>query len=78
MEIVVSQDRPSPQSQEKDETHVDEELPTEPYPEGGTAAWLVVLGSFSGTIGAFGIMNSIGICTFSFFVMRSELNTFCI
>jgi hypothetical protein len=26
------------------------------YPEGGLAAWLVVLGSFSGTIVAFGMM----------------------
>ncbi|KAF2662460.1 MFS general substrate transporter [Lophiostoma macrostomum CBS 122681] len=31
------------------------------YPEGGLAAWLVVLGSFSGTIVAFGMMNTVGI-----------------
>ncbi|KAF2006774.1 MFS monocarboxylate transporter-like protein [Amniculicola lignicola CBS 123094] len=31
------------------------------YPEGGLAAWLVVLGSFFGTIVAFGMMNTVGI-----------------
>ncbi|KAF2259804.1 MFS monocarboxylate transporter-like protein [Lojkania enalia] len=31
------------------------------YPEGGLQAWLVVLGSFSGTVVAFGMMNTIGI-----------------
>lgn len=31
------------------------------YPEGGLGAWLVVLGSFFGTIVAFGMMNTIGI-----------------
>ncbi|OJD35853.1 mfs monocarboxylate transporter [Diplodia corticola] len=31
------------------------------YPEGGTEAWLVVLGSFSGMLASFGMMNSVGI-----------------
>ncbi|KAL0264519.1 hypothetical protein SLS55_000469 [Diplodia seriata] len=31
------------------------------YPEGGTEAWLVVLGSFSGMVASFGMMNSVGI-----------------
>ena len=31
------------------------------YPEGGLQAWLVVLGSFSGMVAAFGYMNTIGI-----------------
>ncbi|PVI06648.1 MFS general substrate transporter [Periconia macrospinosa] len=31
------------------------------YPEGGLAAWLVVLGSFSGMLAAFGMMNTVGI-----------------
>ncbi|KAF2638173.1 MFS general substrate transporter [Massarina eburnea CBS 473.64] len=31
------------------------------YPEGGLAAWLVVLGSFFGTVVAFGMMNTVGI-----------------
>lgn len=35
------------------------------YPEGGLAAWLVVAGSFSATVVAFGMMNTVGICTFS-------------
>jgi hypothetical protein len=29
-----------------------------PYPEGGLEAWLVVLGSFTGTVASFGFMNS--------------------
>jgi hypothetical protein len=33
------------------------------YPEGGLAAWLVVTGSFFGTVVAFGMMNTVGICT---------------
>ena len=28
------------------------------YPEGGLRAWLVVLGSFCGTVASFGFMNS--------------------
>lgn len=50
----------------------DEETPNSPcssndekveviYPEGGLQAWLVVLGSFSGMVAAFGYMNTIGI-----------------
>jgi len=31
------------------------------YPEGGWAAWSVVLGSFFGAIVAFGLMNTVGI-----------------
>ncbi|KAF2786233.1 MFS general substrate transporter [Melanomma pulvis-pyrius CBS 109.77] len=31
------------------------------YPEGGLKAWLVVLGSFFGTIVSFGMMNTVGI-----------------
>jgi len=30
------------------------------YPEGGLRAWLVVFGSFSGMLAAFGMMNTIG------------------
>ena len=64
MEIVASQDRPSPQAQEKNESQIEEERPEDDYPEGGMAAWLVVLGSLCGVVGAFGMMNSIGICMF--------------
>jgi len=31
------------------------------YPEGGLQGWLVVLGSFSGMVAGFGLMNTIGI-----------------
>ena len=71
MEIVASQDRPSPQAQEKNEPQVEEERSEDSYPEGGVAAWLVVLGSFCGVVGAFGMMNSIGICTFRVLVFGS-------
>jgi len=70
MELVASRDQPSgpppepPHLQEKDEVQVEEDLSTDAYPEGGLTAWLVVLGSFCGVIGAFGMMNTIGICTF--------------
>ena len=43
---------PTSTGSEKDETI---------YPEGGLQAWLVVLGSFSGMVAAFGYMNTIGI-----------------
>lgn len=33
------------------------------YPEGGLQAWLVVLGSFSGMLAAFGLMNVRHLCT---------------
>lgn len=70
MELVASRDQPSgppPEAshvKEKEENQIENEPPTEPYPEGGLVAWLVVLGSFCGVIGAFGMMNTIGICTF--------------
>lgn len=53
-----------------DSTAEEEETPSSPtsitkdeviYPEGGTRAWLVVLGSFSGMLAGFGYMNTIGI-----------------
>lgn len=31
------------------------------YPEGGLRAWLVVLGSFSGMLAGFGLMNTVGV-----------------
>ncbi len=31
------------------------------YPEGGLQSWLVVIGSFSGMLAAFGMMNTIGV-----------------
>lgn len=33
----------------------------EAYPEGGLTGWLVVLGSFSGMLAAFGMMNTVGV-----------------
>ncbi|KAL0932804.1 MFS monocarboxylate transporter [Colletotrichum truncatum] len=51
---------------ETDMSHSDPEqaapiTPKETYPEGGKAAYLVVLGSFSAIMGGLGLMNSIGI-----------------
>lgn len=42
------------------------------YPEGGTKAWLVVLGSFSGMLASFGMMNSIG--TFQAYLATHQLS----
>ncbi|KAL9021958.1 MAG: hypothetical protein Q9185_000829 [Variospora sp. 1 TL-2023] len=41
------------------------------YPEGGLQAWLVVLGSFSGMLAAFGLMNIIG--TFQAYLITHQL-----
>ncbi|KAF2720436.1 MFS general substrate transporter [Polychaeton citri CBS 116435] len=41
------------------------------YPEGGRQAWLVVLGSFSGMVAAFGYMNTIGI--FESYIAENQL-----
>ncbi|KAK4996975.1 hypothetical protein LTR66_003521 [Elasticomyces elasticus] len=41
------------------------------YPEGGLKAWLVVLGSFSGMLAAFGMMNTIG--TFQAYLRTHQL-----
>ncbi|KAF2471095.1 MFS monocarboxylate transporter-like protein [Lindgomyces ingoldianus] len=44
------------------------------YPEGGRQAWLVVLGSFCGTIVAFGMMNTVGI--FQAYVSEHQLKDY--
>ncbi|KAF2177718.1 MFS monocarboxylate transporter-like protein [Zopfia rhizophila CBS 207.26] len=41
------------------------------YPEGGTQGWLVVLGSFFGTIVALGMMNTVGI--FQSYIIEHQL-----
>ena len=44
------------------------------YPEGGLRAWLVVLGSFSGMLASFGIMNTIG--TFQTYLSTHQLASY--
>lgn len=44
------------------------------YPEGGTRAWLVVLGSFSGMVAALGIMNTIGV--YESYLARNQLASY--
>ncbi|ORY14189.1 major facilitator superfamily domain-containing protein [Clohesyomyces aquaticus] len=44
------------------------------YPEGGRQAWLVVLGSFCGTIVAFGMMNTVGI--FQSYISEHQLKDY--
>ncbi|CAI6339722.1 unnamed protein product [Periconia digitata] len=39
----------------------DDQAEVSSYPEGGLAAWLVVLGSFSGMVASFGMMNTVGV-----------------
>ncbi|OCL12240.1 MFS monocarboxylate transporter [Glonium stellatum] len=46
----------APQNSESDALTSDEA-----YPEGGLTGWLVVLGSFSGMLAAFGMMNTVGV-----------------
>ncbi|KAL8713359.1 MAG: hypothetical protein Q9220_002558 [cf. Caloplaca sp. 1 TL-2023] len=41
------------------------------YPEGGVQAWLVVLGSFSGMLASFGLMNTVG--TFQAYLSTHQL-----
>ena len=42
-----------------------------PYPEGGLRAWSVVVGSFSGMLASFGLMNTIG--TFQAYLSTHQL-----
>ncbi|KAL9598394.1 MAG: hypothetical protein Q9179_003922 [Wetmoreana sp. 5 TL-2023] len=44
------------------------------YPEGGRRAWLVVLGSFSGMVASFGLLNTIG--TFQAYLSTHQLAHF--
>ena len=44
------------------------------YPEGGLRAWLVVFGSFSGMLAAFGMMNTIG--TFQAYLSTHQLRDY--
>ncbi|KAL8721070.1 MAG: hypothetical protein Q9225_002181 [Loekoesia sp. 1 TL-2023] len=41
------------------------------YPDGGLQAWLVVLGSFSGMLASFGLMNTVG--TFQAYLITHQL-----
>ena len=41
------------------------------YPDGGSAAWLVVLGSWSGMVASFGILNTVG--TFQAYLSEHQL-----
>lgn len=42
------------------------------YPEGGTAAWLVVTGGFFGILAAFGLLNSVGV--FQAYIASNQLS----
>ncbi|KAL8966259.1 MAG: hypothetical protein Q9183_003451, partial [Haloplaca sp. 2 TL-2023] len=48
-----------------------EASPEVTYPEGGLRAWLVVLGSFSGMVAGFGLMNTVG--TFQAYISTHQL-----
>ncbi|KAI0476494.1 major facilitator superfamily transporter [Xylariaceae sp. FL0804] len=49
-------------------------LGDETYPEGGSEAWLVVLGSFCGMTGSFGLLNTIA--TFQDYVSNHQLSSY--
>ncbi|KAL8694614.1 MAG: hypothetical protein Q9218_000796 [Villophora microphyllina] len=51
--------------------HPESRHPEITYPEGGLRAWLVVLGSFSGMVAAFGMMNTVG--TFQAYLSTHQL-----
>lgn len=55
--VPPQQDSPTILTKPEDSTGTEPEVT---YPEGGLQAWLVVLGSFSGMLAAFGMMNTIG------------------
>ncbi|MCJ1311067.1 hypothetical protein MMC25_004737 [Agyrium rufum] len=53
----------------------EEDLPCEEtYPEGGLAAYLVVLGSFAGMLACFGLMNTVGV--FQAYLSRNQLASY--
>jgi len=54
------------------EEQVEDETPCEEYPEGGLTAWLVVLGSFFGTVAASGMLNTVGICMLLLFLVSHQ------
>lgn len=51
--------------------HPEPQQPEITFPEGGLRAWLVVLGSFSGMVAGFGLMNSVG--TFQAYLSTHQL-----
>ncbi|KAL9094073.1 MAG: hypothetical protein Q9165_003743 [Trypethelium subeluteriae] len=82
--LPPADDRPWPAHRRRSlDSPVDEKSPASPasnasrdeevvtYPEGGLAAWLVVLGSFMGTFASFGMMNTIG--TFQAYISTHQL-----
>lgn len=63
---------PSPTKSSSSSNNIDPH--EEFYPEGGTRAWLVVLGSFSGMVAALGIMNTIGV--YESYLARHQLASY--
>ncbi|KAL8834444.1 MAG: hypothetical protein Q9170_003740 [Blastenia crenularia] len=67
---TISAEKSSPRSNTKLDTSP-EAQPAITYPDGGLQAWLVVLGSFSGMMAAFGMMNTVG--TFQAYLITHQL-----
>ena len=55
----VSIDRATPNSSEGSD-RLEVEKPSTAFPEGGTRAWMVVLGAFCVSFSTFGYMNAFG------------------
>ncbi|KAI9694957.1 MAG: hypothetical protein M1822_000574 [Bathelium mastoideum] len=55
-------------------TYSTEQTDAVTYPEGGLEAWLVVFGSFMGTIACFGMMNSVGV--FQAYISTHQLHQY--
>ncbi|KAK8229183.1 MFS monocarboxylate transporter-like protein [Phyllosticta capitalensis] len=68
--------RPSGEDGIDEETQTQPEAPSDQvtYPEGGLRSWLVVVGSFSGMMAGFGLMNSVGI--FQAYLANHELSEY--
>ncbi|KAK0791913.1 hypothetical protein LTR59_003735 [Friedmanniomyces endolithicus] len=68
----------SPSSEDPEDSAAARSPPTEKddvtYPEGGLEAWLVVFGSFSGMVAAFGLMNSVG--TYHAYLSANQLSEY--
>ncbi|KAJ5574292.1 uncharacterized protein N7459_008719 [Penicillium hispanicum] len=72
---TVSTVAPSQRSVERDPlSRVTTDAEGNTYPEGGTQAWLVVLGSFLGLFGSLGLINTIG--TFQAYIESHQLKDY--
>ena len=70
---IISKEKKASNGNHVEDTAIEKRITQDDftYPEGGLAAWLVVVGSFSGMVAAFGIMNTAG--TFQAYLSTHQL-----